>query len=1181
MNRLGVLFVRGMMVLATILLLLTPHSRAIGQRKTATALDRTITAGSFAPKVDFGAGSHPLDVAAGDLDGDSKVDLAVTNFNSNTISVYLNASSLGSITDSSFKTKVDFTTGNGPHGITMSDLDGDGKLDIVVTDYNNNTISVFRNTSTISNISFAAKVDFATGSYPFIVVAGDLDGDGKPDLVVSNYHSDSISVFRNKCILGSITDSSFAVKVNFATGSLPLGVAICNIDGDGNPDIVVTNSGSNTISVFKSRCTVGIIADSSFAHKVDFSTGSYPFSLSVGDLDGDGKIDIATCNFSSNTISIFRNTTSGDSITSSSFAAKVDFPVGSGPYYVVIGDLNGDNKRDLVVSNSADSTLSVFQNTSASGSIDNSSFGSRINFAGSNFPYYLAICDVDGDGKPEMAVSNQNGNTISVFRNTVGTPAAPIIQSCTAGNGQVSLKWSKSPELDFLRYRIYCDTVVHPTTKVDSISNIADTSIVITGLTNGKLYYFRATAVDNGGLVSLYSNEVSAVPALVPAITSIAPISGPIGSTATITGLDFDANVSNNIAFFGGVRANLNSASETSLVVTVPPGAMYAPITVTVAGLTASSASRFDVTFSGGSISSSSFVSKVDFAATNGAHGLAIADLDGDGKIDLVATNQNSNTVSVFRNTSTVGSIGDSSFAAKVDFGTGGCPFDLAIGDLDGDGKLDLAVINYYSNTVSIMRNTSSLGNISFAEKVDFSTGSYPFDVAIGDLNGDGKPDLAVTDYQSDSVSVYQNKCSVGSISNTSFARVDLATAHYPNGVAIGDLDGDGKADIVVTSVGNNAISVFRNAGVGGNITVNSFVPRVDFSTGTYPIFTALGDLDRDGKLDIVTNNYYSNSISVFHNESSAGSITSSSLARIDYAAGSGPFNVKIGDLDGDGKPDLAAVDNPINSIIILRNMSPDGSIAYNSFISGASFATGNVPKRIAIGDLDGDGKPDLIVTNFNDTTVSVFRNTSDSPAPPKNLMAIADSSRVTLKWNRNTEEDFLRYRIYCDTVLHPIRKVDSTTAGIMDTSYVMTGLANGKLYYFRITAVDSSGLESAFSNEASATPSSGGVGVEDSQGLNLLPKQFELYQNYPNPFNPSTSIRFALPVRSEVRLVIYDMLGREIETLLDGSVAAGYQAIEWKATVATGLYFYRIDAVSINDSAKRFVSVKKMIVLR
>src|SRR5262249_13161215 len=134
-----------------------------------------------------------------------------------------------------YKPKVDFVTGTTPNSVAMGDIDGDGKFDMVIANSSSNTISVFRNISpsgSISASSFAAKVDFAAGTNPNIVAIGDVDGDGKPDLVVPNRSSDNISVLRNTSTSGSINASSFAAKVDFATGVGALSAAIGDVDGD-------------------------------------------------------------------------------------------------------------------------------------------------------------------------------------------------------------------------------------------------------------------------------------------------------------------------------------------------------------------------------------------------------------------------------------------------------------------------------------------------------------------------------------------------------------------------------------------------------------------------------------------------------------------------------------------------------------------------------------------------------------------------------------------------------------------------------------------------------------------------------------------------------------------------------------------------------------------------------------
>jgi len=404
--------------------------------------------------------------------------------------------------------------------------------------------------------------------------------------------------------------------------------------------------------------------------------------------------------------------------------------------------------------------------------------------------------------------------------------------------------------------------------------------------------------------------------AQVPTITNFTPASGPVGTNVTITGTNFSATPANNIVFFGATRATVTAATTTSLTVTVPVGATYQPITVLTNGLLAYSRQPFVVTFIGvPGIDATSFAAKTDFTTGSSPFSVSIGDLDGDGKADLAVANRGSATVSVFRNTGSAGSI---SYAAKQDFTTGTQPLSVSIGDLDGDGKADLAVANWGSNTVSVFRNTGSAGSISYAAKMDFTTGTAPISVSIGDLDGDGKADLAVANYSSNTVSVFRNTGSPGSINYA--AKMDFTTGTGPYSVSIGDLDGDGKADLAVANYGSNTVSVFRNTSFAGSI---SYAAKADFTTGLEPFSVSIGDLDGDGKADLAVANGGSNTVSVFRNTGSAGII--SYAAKVDFLTGSNPQSVSIGDLDGDGKADLAVANFNSSTVSVFRNT---GSVA-------------------------------------------------------------------------------------------------------------------------------------------------------------------------------------------------------------------------------------------------------------
>ncbi|HEX9045505.1 MAG TPA: FG-GAP-like repeat-containing protein, partial [Verrucomicrobiae bacterium] len=203
----------------------------------------------------------------------------------------------------------------------------------------------------------------------------------------------------------------------------------------------------------------------------------------------------------------------------------------------------------------------------------------------------------------------------------------------------------------------------------------------------------------------------------VVAITGISPTSANVGAAVTINGANFDPQPTNNTVYFGAVKATVVTASPTNLVVTVPSGATYAPVTETVNGLTAYSAQMFLPEFlSGQTLGASSFTEATDLIAGNGPARVVIGDLDGDGKPDVVAANVYDGSIWIYRNISTNGVLSAASFAAPVILTIGGggdSEYGLALADLNGDGKLDLVTANRNLNIVSIFQNLSTPGSLT------------------------------------------------------------------------------------------------------------------------------------------------------------------------------------------------------------------------------------------------------------------------------------------------------------------------------------------------------------------------------------------------------------------------------------------------------------------------------------
>ena len=973
---------------------------------------------SFASKVDFVTGINPQYVLSADIDGDGKLDIVTANYGSNSISIFKNTGSPGVI---SFAAKTDFTTGTNPETFAIGDIDGDGKPDIAVANYNSNTISVFKNTSIAGTVSFALKVDYITGTGPYGVAIKDIDGDGKPDIAVPNFTSSTVSVLRNNGSVGSI---SFASKLDFPTGNGPNNVVLEDIDGDKKSDLVIPNLNANTVSILRNTSTPGTL---SFAGKLDFPAGNSPWDVKAGDFDGDGKLDIVIANSSVASATVLGNLSTPGNI---SMAAKVPYGIGTSSQSVTIADLNGNGQPDIVSANSIATSVSILKNTSAA----SISFATMANYLVGSLPYSVSTGDFDGDGKDDIVSANTSSNTISVLQNKVTGPYIAAFTPALAGNGSTvtisGQNFTGTTSVTFGGTPAAWFTVVSQDTLVASVGTGASGNIVVTtsfgstslaGFTFSNVptitsftperggigttviirgtNFIGATSVSFGGTAASSftvdsANTITAIAGNVstgsiaisvttpngtasrpgfytgPVITSFTPSSGPIGTTVVISGTHFSNVVSNNIVYFGAVRANISAATATSLTVTVPNGTTYQPVTVTSNNLTARANKPFIVTFPGtyDPFTSNSFAPKVDSPITF-PYDIVAADFDNDGKTDVALVNYPANVMSVFRNTSGIGTV---SFAGKIDYTTGIYPFSVSASDLDGDGKPDLVTANNQANTISIFKNNCTPGVIAFSAKTDYNTGTSPQSIAFADINSDGKTDVLVANNGSATVSVFINTSVPGTISFDPEISIYAGAGGLPTQVAIADLDGDGKPDIAVS----DEFSLFnfvRNKTSGGVVAFEAPV-TIEYNVSS-TIDIAIGDLDGDDRPDIILANATNSAVSIFKNMSSPGNISFSPRVNFmvdESGGGSKPSRVKIADLNGDGKPEIAAVSGNTGIISIFRNTCTPGNISFDSKVDYA-FLGG--PLGLAICNIDGDGKPDLAVAAENANALSIFRN--------------------------------------------------------------------------------------------------------------------------------------------------------------------------------------------------------------
>lgn len=364
------------------------------------------------------------------------------------------------------------------------------------------------------------------------------------------------------------------------------------------------------------------------------------------------------------------------------------------------------------------------------------------------------------------------------------------------------------------------------------------------------------------------------------------------------------------------------------------------------------------------------------FATGAYPYAIATADFNGDGLPDMVVTNDGDGTVTVLLNT-TPANAASPTYSAGVSFPAGSHPETVAVADVNGDGLPDIITGNSGDGTISILLNTTAPGATtpSFAAPQVLPVGIWSASVIAMDVNGDGSPDLVVADYASETITVLLNATAPGSSTVDFSNQTTLNASMAAYQLMAADVNGDGLPDIVAVNYGVGTITVLLNTTVPGS-TTPSFAPQQDFAVGGEgaSISLVVTDLNGDGTPDVAVVNSVAGTVAVLANTTPTGSAAVSFAAPQQFPIGGNGMYVVAADLDGDGKPDLVVTNNSDNTISVLHNTTATGSATMN-FDPQQTYATGANPVWLAATDVNGDGKLDIIVANNSDMSVSVLLN--------------------------------------------------------------------------------------------------------------------------------------------------------------------------------------------------------------
>ena len=355
-------------------------------------------------------------------------------------------------------------------------------------------------------------------------------------------------------------------------------------------------------------------------------------------------------------------------------------------------------------------------------------------------------------------------------------------------------------------------------------------------------------------------------------------------------------------------------------------------------------------------------------------NGVALGDVNGDGRLDVVVANYGANGVGVLFGQAAGGF---APFSPLYPIGSYSELSGIALGDVNRDGRLDAVTANRYTYSAGVFLGQAT-GGFAAASTYPVGPTTSPLSVAVGDVNGDGRLDIVTGNYFADEVGVLLGQAGGGFSAVSAYA---TGTGSRPRSVALGDLNGDGRLDIVTANNGTATAGVLLGQAGGGFAAVTAYA----LGAGSRPADVALGDVNGDGRLDVVTVNSGTSTAGVLLGLVGGG------LGPVGtYSAnGSTPQAVALGDVTGDGLLDIVTANAP-GTVGVLRGQ------AGGTFARSVTYVVGvnTTPADVALGDFNGDGRLDIVTVlyTFTANNVGVFFNTGTYLAAAPALTAAAVS---------------------------------------------------------------------------------------------------------------------------------------------------------------------------------------------
>lgn len=748
-----------------------------------------------------------------------------------------------------------------------------------------------------------------------------------------------------------------------ATQAAPVAVAVGDFDRNGWLDAAAANGTAGTVTILLGNGAGGLTPLASP------TAGGNPVDIVAGDLNRNGALDLVVADGTGSRVLVM------EGLGGASFGTGSAFPVGLVPSRVSLADFDRDGFLDLLVLSQGNAWLRVYEGTGAL------SFGTvlaNVDLAGAD-PTAAATGDFDRDGNLDVAVVERALNQVAVYKGSV-TGALTLAATAPVGGGARDIAGGdldRDGRLDLVVANAGAGSV--SVLRGDGNGGFAAQNVAAVGGTPLRL---SLVDLDRDGALDLsVVDDGPAVPRVVvfrgkatfPDAFDAVPVASIFGISSNPRGLALGDFTSDGRA---DIVTTLSSSNQAVLVPNLSGSSCArtsfagAPRSYAAGdGPVGSVAADFDddgrrdlavaianppagvrVLKGGpGGFATGSFTS-----VSPAPRGIATADFDVDGKADVVLAlsdgSASSGTVQVLLGNGLGALVPGDSESVGLNVSA------VAVGDFDGNGSPDVAVTTETNGEVRIYLGDGAGGLTPYASNPVRSGLSAPRALVAAELTGDGKVDLAVAASGGSTVHVLRN------LGGGAFGEIDSPTVGLnPSGIAAADLDGDGKTDLVTADNGAARVSVLRGNGTG------TFAAALSFTVGTSPNAVAIADLGGTAAPDIAVATLTSPGLDLLVNDG-AGSFTP---APPRATLGSSPQWITPIDVDADGLTDLAVPCRSADAVVVLLARPPGPP----SFSAAPRVTVGTAPRAAVAADLDRDGDLDLAVANEGSDSVSLLRN--------------------------------------------------------------------------------------------------------------------------------------------------------------------------------------------------------------